>query len=100
MLHELLSNRRLFRGANDLNTLARVRAMTVSKPSVDNPEVTAKLDEICLKALARDPRERFASCGELAIALYDIVQETQWGPERMASLVCETPAVPEGVDRS
>lgn len=87
ILHELLCNRRLFRGANDLETIQRVRATQVPRPSTINPAVPPGLDEICAKALARDPQDRYASGGELAVALDEIVHTAKWGPERLAAMM-------------
>jgi serine/threonine protein kinase len=35
-------------------------------PRVRNPSVPMELERICLKALAKQPEERYASCQELA----------------------------------
>ncbi|MGZ3438099.1 MAG: serine/threonine protein kinase [Polyangia bacterium] len=90
ILHELLTNKRLFKGASDIQTLAMVREAKVAPPSEINPEVLRDLDQICMKALARDPAQRYQTCGELAIALDDIVHRTKWGPERLGALMLET----------
>lgn len=89
ILYETLTNRRLFKGENDMHTLSLVRTANVPKPSATNPEVPPELDEVCLKALARKPEDRFASCGELAAALDEAVHRTKWGPERMGALMRE-----------
>ena len=90
MLHEMLTNRRLFKGASDIQTLAMVREAKVAPPSESNPEVPPDLDQICKKALARDPAERYQTCGELAIALDDLVHRAKFGPERVGGLMVET----------
>ncbi len=89
MLHEMLTQRRLFKGVSDMQTLALVRAAVVPPPSEHNDQVTPELDRITLKSLARDPDERFATCGELAMALDDVVHDLKWGPERMAAVMSE-----------
>jgi eukaryotic-like serine/threonine-protein kinase len=55
VLHEILTGKRLFKGASDLQTIAMVRDAKVDPPSLHNPAVPRELDDICLKALARLP---------------------------------------------
>jgi len=69
VLHEMLAGARLFRGETDLHVLERIRAAEVAPPSVSNPEVPASLDAAVLRALAREPADRFPSAGALAEAL-------------------------------
>lgn len=69
VLHEALAGERLFRGPSDLAVLERVRTAAVQGPSARNPEVSPALDQVVLRALAREPADRFAWAGELAEAL-------------------------------
>ncbi|MBK9517039.1 MAG: serine/threonine protein kinase [Anaeromyxobacter sp.] len=69
VLHELLTGHRLFGGPSDLAVLQRVRAAQVRPPSERNPAVPADLDALVLRALAREPAERFAWAADLAAAL-------------------------------
>src|SRR6476646_330769 len=72
VLHEMLSGRRLFAAPTELETLRRVDACEVAPPSVYNPEVPVALDAIILKALSRDPADRFDSGDDLAAALVQV----------------------------
>jgi hypothetical protein len=85
-LHEVLTGKRLFKGASDLQTIAMVRDARVDPPSLLNPAVPPELDAICLKALARVPDERWRGCDEMAVALDEVVHGLKWGSERLASL--------------
>jgi serine/threonine protein kinase len=89
VLHEVLTGRRLFKGATDLATIALVRETKVEPPSLLNPAVPKELDEICLKALARDPDARYKGCDEMAIALDDVAHTLKWGPERLTLMLRE-----------
>ncbi len=89
VLHEVLTGRRLFKGATDLATIAMVRETKVEPPSLLNPAVPKELDDICLKALARDPDQRFKGCDEMAIALDDVAHTLKWGPERLTGMLRE-----------
>ena len=89
VLHEVLTGKRLFKGQSDLATIAMVREARVEPPSLLNPDVPQILDEICLKALARDPDQRWHGCDEMAMALDDVAHQLKWGPERLQSTLRE-----------
>ena len=65
VLHELLTGERLFRGDSDINVLEKVRIAEVPPPSRANPEVPHNLDAVVLKALAREPDDRYANASDL-----------------------------------
>jgi hypothetical protein len=69
VLHEMLTGRRLFKAATGLATLEKVRAAKILPPSATNPAVPLALDAICMRALARSPKDRFQSAAEMAAAL-------------------------------
>jgi eukaryotic-like serine/threonine-protein kinase len=69
VLHELLTGARLFAGPSELAILERVRRAEVPPPSAANPEIPPALDAVVLRALAREPGERFAWASELRDAL-------------------------------
>jgi serine/threonine-protein kinase len=69
VLHEVLTGHRLFGGPNDLAILERVRSAQVRPPSERNPAVPPALDAVALRALARDPSERYGWASELAEGL-------------------------------
>ncbi|HEY6929191.1 MAG TPA: TonB family protein, partial [Thermoanaerobaculia bacterium] len=53
------------RGDSDLTVLEKVRAAQVVAPSSINPEVPKNLDAVVLKALAREPEERYANASDM-----------------------------------
>ncbi len=65
VLHEMLTGERLFRGDSDLTVLELVRKAEVGPPSAVNPEVPGPLDAVVIKALAREPQERYATGAEM-----------------------------------
>jgi serine/threonine-protein kinase len=69
VLHEALAGERLFRGPSDLAVLERVRTADVRPPSLRNPAVPAGLDAVVLRALAREPPDRYPGADGLAEAL-------------------------------
>jgi len=74
LLYEMLTGERLFWADNDIETLRRVRSRMVEPPSKANPQVPAALDVIVLRALARDPKERYQSAAEMLRVLEDLSQ--------------------------
>jgi serine/threonine protein kinase len=67
--HELLTNRPLFSGRDDIDTLTRVRDMHIDPPSKKNPQVPPEIDDIVMTALARDPDRRWQHATALRSAL-------------------------------
>jgi serine/threonine protein kinase len=67
--HELLSNRPLFQGKDDMDTLYRVKDMPILPPSRFNSKVPPELDSIIMTALARDPEQRWQRANALHTAV-------------------------------
>jgi len=65
VLWEMLTGRRAFRTATEEETLDRVRGARLPSPAKVNPAVPAALDVICLRALCRDPSQRYADAGQM-----------------------------------
>ena len=87
VLHEVLTGRRLFKGTNDIQTIERVRRCEVPPPSFQNPMCPPELDNVVLKALARNRDDRFATAGEMADALDDVVHASRFQPGHLAQLL-------------
>ena len=75
IMYELLTSRRLFDGANDFETVQRVRNMPIPRPSIMNPRVTDKLDTIVMKALERDPTYRWKTAAEMREAMHEVIAQ-------------------------
>ena len=69
LLYELLTGKRLFEGESDYKTVLAVRQAYVPPISPQNPEVTAELEGIIRKALAKDVEQRFQRADDLADSL-------------------------------
>ena len=89
VLWELLTGRRLFRGATDIETFKNVLEMEVSPPSTLRPEVPASLDAVVAQALARDPDQRFGSAQAMVDALEPILSETKYQSRLVSDLLDE-----------
>ena len=69
VMYELLTGRRLFDAPEQGEILDRVRSLPIPSPSRVNPEVPHEVDAIVLKALARDPNQRWQSAGDMRDAI-------------------------------
>jgi len=79
VLYELLTGRRLFKGDSDLSTLEQVRTANVEPPTRFIQEIPPALETVVLKALARDPEQRFQTAAEFQSALEKIMAERGQG---------------------
>ena len=69
VLWETLTGRRLFKAKTKEETLARVKRAEVSSPRPYRQEVSEDLERVLLKALARDPQDRYADAAEMLDAI-------------------------------
>jgi serine/threonine-protein kinase len=61
VLHEILTQKKLFKADNELAILTQILQGEIPPPSSVQPDVPKALDEIVLKALERDIGKRYAS---------------------------------------
>src|SRR3954464_10505311 len=66
---EMLVGPRLFARRDPDATLAAVVTSKIARPSAENPDVPAKLDEVVMRALERDLTARWVSAGDMLAAL-------------------------------
>ena len=76
LLYEMLTGRPPFRGESLSETERKLATEDPTPPSRCNPRVPRDLETICLKCLEKDPRNRYASAGELAADL-DLVERLE-----------------------
>ncbi len=71
ILFELLTHESLMRETDAMKALESIVEGLVARPSERRPdaEIPPELDEICARATARDPKDRFASAKELSDAV-------------------------------
>lgn len=77
IMYELLTSRRLFDGADNFETMKRVRSLPIPRPSRANPRVSAELDRIVMTALERDPEKRWQSAAAMRDAIREVVAQPE-----------------------
>ena len=88
MLFEMLTGRVPFEGENAVAIAMKQVAEQPPAPSTINPKVTPALDAVVLKALAKDPAERYATADEMIKAL-DAAEASPGHTETFAAMVAE-----------
>ncbi len=73
LLHEMLTGRRLFKAASEIETIDRVRRADVKRPSITNPTIPPRLDEIAMRSLELNPDDRYQTARDLQLALLDFL---------------------------
>lgn len=63
LLWELICNRRLFSGLDDLSALRAVRDPNIPRPTQIDPKLNPEIDQILMTALAKDKSRRYPSAG-------------------------------------
>jgi HD-like signal output (HDOD) protein len=69
ILHQMLTGKPAVQGSDPRDTLRLIVQEPIAPPSARNSRVDEKLDDIVLKALAKDPSSRYASAQEMKAAL-------------------------------
>jgi hypothetical protein len=79
----MLTTEKLFRGDTEFALMEKVRKAEVPPPSNFNRRVTAELDAISLKALARDVADRYQSAAALAADLDALIAGYRFDPKEL-----------------
>jgi len=66
VLWEMLAGKRLFKGGNDAETLHRILFAPIPTLRGSGVPLPLPLDTVCMKALEREPENRYASAAEFA----------------------------------
>ncbi|MEQ1500774.1 MAG: serine/threonine-protein kinase [Myxococcota bacterium] len=61
ILHEMLTGRRLFKTDSEIATLKKIRDGEIESPRKLKLELSERIEQICMKALAKDPADRYPS---------------------------------------
>lgn len=76
ILYEVITGQRLYAGKDRREKMRMVRNAEIPPPRAVNPEIPVRLEEILLRALARDPDDRYSEARDmqedLLSFLYDV----------------------------
>ena len=76
-LYELLTTTPAFEGDHPDVLVSQIRRHDLIAPKLIRPDVPADLDAIVMKAMSRDPSERYASAGEMSTDLLNYLNGQQ-----------------------
>ena len=74
VLYELTTLRRLFKRPNELQVMRAITEEPIPRPTREIPDYPPALEAICVRALARDPDERYATAAEMREDLITAMQ--------------------------
>lgn len=80
VLYELACVRRLFKGGNEFYTMSAVVRGEIPLPSRHRPDLPKPLEKIIMKALSRDPGQRYQTADELRTALDGFAEQAGLRP--------------------
>jgi serine/threonine protein kinase/WD40 repeat protein len=78
ILYEMLAGTRPFKGSMG-EIIGQVQHVAPEPPSKHRPDLDARLDRICLKAMAKLPRDRYGSMREFAYHLGEFLKDVSSG---------------------
>ena len=86
ILWELCAGQHLFMSDSDFETLENIREARRRPLRTARPDAPAQLEQLCDRALRRDPADRFANAGAMAAALADLIAQVDASRTRLATL--------------
>lgn len=95
VLYELLAGRVPFTGERPSIVVYHHISTPPPLPSAFNPNISPALEQVVLRALAKDKNQRFASAAELMLAFQEVTQtEAQLTPQTLTMPVAKPAAAP------
>ncbi len=91
ILYEMLTGKRLFKADDNRDTLRNVRRAKIDPPTSFRPDLPPALDEIVMRALAKDRRERYPFASEMHDELVKFLYTTypDFKPSQVATFVLD-----------
>jgi ABC-type branched-subunit amino acid transport system substrate-binding protein len=91
MLWEALTGARMWGDLDDFEIFLKLRSDAIPSPRTVRPDVPEALEAICMRALMRDPAERFSTAAEMQRALDEWLEEAggRAGAKALAARMCE-----------
>ncbi|MBV8755849.1 MAG: protein kinase, partial [Deltaproteobacteria bacterium] len=91
VMWEALTHQRLFDAMNDAAVKAAIAEREIKSPSELNANIPAELSAICMRALARNPADRYGSAKAMAVEIEEFLEEAGYtdSDEQIASYLKE-----------
>jgi serine/threonine-protein kinase len=89
MLHELLTGERLFAGRDEREEMVKIVNGPIPKPIQRAPHVPEDVSSLVMKALERNPAERFATAKDMAKAIETVAGRLLFDTEQRTSFMRE-----------
>ena len=83
VFYELVTGYKLFTGDNELAVLKSIVDVPVYPPSYFNDKIPEELDQIILKALEKDPADRFQNAWEMQQELNQLMSQFEFNPSNL-----------------
>ncbi len=83
VLYEILCRRLPFRASNNADLLQQIRERSPEPPRAIDDSISKPLEDICLRAMARNPADRFRTARDMAQALRRALEPSstgRWSP--------------------
>jgi serine/threonine protein kinase len=77
VFYEMVTDQKPFLGTSEMSILETVRECRISPPSSFNPRIPEKIEKVILKALERDPDDRYQDAAEMSRDLERVLRERQ-----------------------
>lgn len=77
VLYEMLTGEVPFKGDSPISVALKHIQETPKKPSLINPELTPVVERLVMKAIAKDPEERFRNAGEMRENILQIIEKVK-----------------------
>ena len=89
VMWEALTHQRLFDAMNDAAVKAAIAEREIKSPSEINANIPAELAAICMRALARNPADRYGSAKAMAVEIEEFLEEAGYADndERIATFL-------------
>jgi Protein kinase domain len=77
VFYEMIADQKPFLGTSEMSILETVRECRVSPPTQLNPRIPEKLERVVMKALSRDPEQRYQDGADMHRDLERVLHERQ-----------------------
>ncbi|MFN0248951.1 MAG: serine/threonine protein kinase [Kofleriaceae bacterium] len=100
VLYQLCVGKLPFEGKNPHEVLKRIAECRFTDPRTANPRIGNRLGRVILRAMAREPADRYAAIGEMVTALEGYLEESGIAVDKLAGELARYFAGPGAYDQA